>query len=170
MSREVTLEWIRGQCAEEGECWLWQAGCSGKRREGGVGRPVMRNAEGQTVPVRREVYRLTRGAVPPERVVGAACGHPLCVAPGCMRCWTHRQAKQAAAARGAYSSMAKIMKGAATRRARSHVTEDKVQAIRAAATSTLAHRATGVSLAHCKAIRAGRARVDFSNPFAGLGA
>jgi hypothetical protein len=159
------LNRVRIRCEISGECWLWQQGCSE------AGMPII-GVEGKTRAVRRVVYTETHGSIPDGKKISPRCGHKKCVSPDCLQAVTQKQAAQNAARRGAYSGRAKIIRTAMAVRAKSHITDEIVERIRAAEGPThLIAAETGVSLSHAKNIRRGTARKDYvANPFAGLGA
>jgi hypothetical protein len=156
---------IKMRCDLSGDCWLWQQGCSG------AGMPII-GVNGKARAVRRVVYAEAHGQIPEGKKISPRCGHKKCVSPECLQAVTQKQAIQSAAKRGVYSGMAKIIRSAMSARARSHITEEVVERIRAAEGPThLVAAETGVSLSHAKAIRSGTARKEYvANPFAGLGA
>lgn len=159
-----TIEEIRARCQEgEGDCWIWQGACDGH------GRPQIRHG-GKAMPVRRVVAGLRQGKeVAPYLVVAAKCQNLMCVSPDCAHITTTRGAAKMAAERGAYHSPAKTAKMAATKRAKSRISESLIEEIRASQEScyVLAAR-IGVSASHIKMIRRFQARRPSNNPFAGL--
>jgi hypothetical protein len=159
------LEIIESLCEKDGPCWFWTGAMDDR------GRPTMR-FKGKTVAVRRVVRMLTDDKdIPPGMQVPCSCGHTSCVSPDCSSVATPKKRAQMAASRGAFNRPDALLKSTLTRRARSHITEDKIRRIRnAEGPSWKVAEAEGVSLSHTKNIRANRARKDYSNPFAGLGA
>lgn len=155
---------ILDRCIEEGDCWVWQGACAGGERGG----PCV-NWGGKTKRVRRMLWEALNGPIKPRLVVAATCGNRKCVSPSCAVCVSNKKSKQMAAARGAFSGADKIRKATAANRARSWITDAVVEQIKSARTAKEANAATGVSVSWAKAIRAGRGRVSFGNPFAGLG-
>lgn len=169
MNRELLLK-VRTRCEIVGDCWYWEQGTSDS------GMPIM-GINGKTRQVRRLVYAATHGEVPAGKVVTPACEHKKCVSPKCLEAVTMKEVHVRAAARGAHSNPAKIMRTALAMRSRSEFSEEIVRRIREVPGSSSEVKAaiaaeTGVtvSLSHLKNIRAHRARRDLSNPFAGLGA
>lgn len=158
------IEAIRAKCEEVGKCWIW-TGCTD-----GHGRPQKRWG-GRTYYVRRLVRELVDGKpLPPDRQAAATCGCITCVSPDCSVAATPTERSMLAAARGSFNRPDKMAKMMATKRAKSHISDELVQRIRTAEgpTSRIS-RETGVSQAHVKAIRRGTARRDWTNnPFAGL--
>ena len=128
--------------------------------------------QGKTVSVRRVVRMLTDGQeIPAGMQVPCSCGHTGCVSPECSTVATPKKRAQMAAKRGAFNRPDALLKSVMTTRARSHITEDKVQRIRSAeGPAWKVAKAEEVSVSYAKAIRANRARRDYSSPFAGLGA
>lgn len=165
MTNKEHLARIRGNCTEEGQCWLWNGGLDGH------GRPQKRH-NGKTAYVRRVVRELADGQpVPSHLVVPASCGHKLCVSPHCSSRATHKTKAVMAAKRGAYNNAAKAAKQTASKRAKSWITEEMVEQIRMAdGPATRIAAETGVSHSHVKAIRRGASRKPLASPFTGLGA
>jgi hypothetical protein len=161
----AALERIRSKCEEAGNCWLWRGSMNGN------GRTPCVWYQGKTQNVRKVVYILKHGKVRADRVVSPGCGHFLCVSPHCVKQCTISEARQIASkARNCYANPAKIAKVAMARRAKSNISDETVERIRASADSTrkLA-RETGISRSHIRAIKNGTARIDYTgNPFAGL--
>jgi hypothetical protein len=167
MSRQRTpasLERIKARCTECGDCWLWDGALCGNARM-----PSMHH-EGKTVAVRRLVYQLKHGSIPAGRAISPSCGRRLCVSPNCLQAVTEKQSKQRWAKLGAYSNPGKQRRMALTKRAKSHISDEMVERVRAATSAPEAARETGVSLSYAKDIRAGRSRRDYSSHFDGLGA
>jgi hypothetical protein len=157
------LEAIRARCREDGQCWIWQGGCDGK------GRPQIRH-DGIVVYTRRLARQLSDGKpVPRNMRVPSECGRKLCVSPECSVVGTVATVRRMAADRGAYSKANRNLSQMRTKRARSAISDETVQAIRNAPgpCSRIAAE-TGVSESHIKAIRRGTARRDLSNPFGAL--
>lgn len=156
---------IKSRCDEVGECWIWNGALDGH------GRPQKRH-EGKTVYVRRLVRELADGKpVPADKVVPASCGCKKCVSPKCSSITTTREKAVMAARRGVYSSPAKLARMVLTVRAKSHISDELVERIRASdGPCSRISAETKVSLSHVKAIRRLAARKPMSSPFAGLGA
>lgn len=154
---------IHSHCDEVGKCWFWKGALDGH------GRPQTRH-DGRNVYVRRLVRELTDG-VPLQRgiVAAAECGHKLCVSPECSVATTTKGKATMAANRGAYNSAAKTAKMTATKRARSHISEEVVDRVRSADGSSREIAAReNISISHVKAIRRGLSRRPLGSPFAGL--
>ena len=165
LTNKEHLRLILSRCDEVGKCWIWNGALDGH------GRPQKRH-EGKTVYVRRLVRALADGKpVPADKVVPASCGCKRCVSPWCSSVTTTREKAVMAAERGVYSNPSKLAKMVLSRRARSHISDELVEQIRAAdgPCSRIAAD-TKVSLSHVKAIRRLTARKPMNSPFAGLGA
>jgi hypothetical protein len=159
-----TLERLKSRCIEEGECWLWQGANDGN------GRPVVVHM-GARIPARRLARQLADDRIIPDtRQVTCTCGNLDCISPACSIVATPATTHKMASARGSYRNAARDRRMAVAKRANSPITEDVVQKIREAESGRAAADSTGVSYSHAKAIRAGRARKEYANPFSGLGA
>lgn len=162
--RAPLLARILARCEEEGDCLLWQGGCT---KVGG--RPIISFRSGCRY-VRTLMYEIAHASAPPAGMVLAPrCRNPACVSRKCVRPITVQALRRLDAARGAYSSPAANAARVLVARRRVRIPEQVVQRVRAfEGTSAQAAQATGVSLAHTKAIRAGRARAPLDNPWRGL--
>lgn len=71
-----TLDDILARCVEDGDCWLWAAGCND------AGHPIARHA-GASVLVRRRAFEVRHGRLPDGRTHGlrVTCGNARCVNP-----------------------------------------------------------------------------------------
>lgn len=157
-----TVESLRARCVEEGECWIWQGASDGH------GKPSTKH-NGRTANPRRVVRELVdRKPLPPGVQVVPACHNSMCISPACCVKTDHRGRARIANERGAFSNPAKNRLGAMTKRAKSWITDEMVALIRAARNGPEAAHETGVSLSHCKAIRRGIARKDYSSPWASM--
>ena len=159
-----TLESLKSRCIEEGNCWIWQGACDGH------GRPQTRH-DGRVWYVRRLVRTLVDGKpVPADRSAACKCGNAGCVSPACSVVCTTKEKARMAAQRQAYGRPDKLRRMTETKRAQSRITEEMVREIRDMdGPASRISEVMGVSLSHVKAIRSGRARVDYrSNPFASL--
>lgn len=153
-------ERIRANCIEDGDCLIWPG------RVSDAGMPVM-TVDGSSVSVRRVLYEQEHGPVTRRLLVTPTCGHMRCMFH--LEALTPKASKALSVSRGAYRNPARARKAALTNRARSHITDETVATIKAADSAREAHEATGVNLSYVYVIRAGVARADMGNPFAGLG-
>ena len=163
-NRHAILARIAAQCTEEGGCLLW-GGTTGHD-----GAPII-NAGGQCRRVRRVMWDALHGWLPPPGMpIVAECRHPRCVSPDCLRCMSVRQLRRLDAHRGAFSHPAANVARALAARRRATIPDSVIQQVRDfEGTSAQAAQATGISLSHAKAIRAGRARKPLmGNAWAGL--
>lgn len=159
--RPDLIKKVHDRCIEEGDCWIWQGAVAGRSKKPCVN-------WGGTKYVSRVVYEAGHGPIPGDMVVSNRCHNVLCVSPTCQIMITNQRSRERAAARGAYNNPARIRKLALAKRAKSWITDEMVAQIRAADTGTIAHKETGVSLGHVKAIRRGTARVDYASPFSAM--
>lgn len=154
----LTLEQIRMRCDEVGDCWIWTQSCAGNSKT-----PQMR-FERRAVNARRVTFFLHNGFWP--SMVCASCRNPKCVAPGCAVQTTAKGRGRLARKRPESAGR----RAAMVARASSRFTDEMIATVRAASNAKEGAKAVGMSWAYAKAIRSGRARKDYSNPFAGLGA
>lgn len=159
-----TLDQIRDQCDVVGDCWHWKGGKSGKA-------PAIRH-EGKVVNVRRYVFtELLGGKVITGRMVSMSCDSLDCVAPDHLSQYTRQQLQARTAKRTQYgASLARAMKLAQQKQARSKLTWDDVRRIREAdgTVKSIAHR-FGIPPSTAAAIRRGDTwREAAANPFFGL--
>jgi hypothetical protein len=161
---EQLIAHIEQRCTEDGDCLLW----NGATSENGMPRLYLGKYRG--VSARRVLYEARRGSLAADRLVSPTCGHKACMARAHLQALTVIDSRAIAARRGAYKSMARVIKRTLTLRAKSHITEQVVASIRDAESAMEAHAQTGVSLPHCYQIRNGKSRGDLVSPFAGLGA
>lgn len=161
-----TLAWmtITDKTVEEGECWIWTASTSS-----GTGYPIMKMPGCPCETVRRIVLRMSGKPLKPRQPVEATCDERLCVNPAHMRASSTAAIAQKAAKRGAYSSISRRAKIAASRRGKMKLTMEQAREIRCSEESgpVLAQR-YGVNRSLVNNIKAGRAWRDYSSPFAGL--
>ena len=163
-NRPTILARIAAQCTEEGGCLLWHGAT------GHDGAPII-NVGGRCRRVRRVMWEALHGWLPPPgKPIVAECRHPLCVSPDCLHCMSVRELRRLDARRGAFSRPAANVARALAARRRAVIPDAVVQQVRDfEGTSAQAAQATGISLSHAKAIRAGRARKPLvGNVWAGL--
>lgn len=160
----MNIENIKARTIEVGECWEWQ-GCFTKS-----GIPIMYH-EGERTTVRRVVYQLKYGKKAPQTfVVSTSCGNYRCVCENHIR--SVPRAKMLEKTRANTNHALRAAKIAETkRRTEAKLTPAQVQMIRESGESNIALASQlGVHHSLLSAIRNGKAWVDYSNPFAGLGA
>ncbi len=160
---EASLEAIRANCHEVGDCWEWRGAMDDTA-------PVMRPAGSRRlVPVRRLVMTLAGKSV--EGLLACAkCLNDRCVAPEHAVGLTRKQLQQRTAQVTRYGrSAARSAKLATARRQRSHLTDEIVAEMRASGLSTRAAAAAfGCGQSAAADILAGRTWKDYSSPFAGM--
>lgn len=156
----MTLEEIKARCDEVGDCWIWKQGCTGR------GMPQMRY-QGQTMHPRRAVMHMARGEFP--KLAVGKCGNTMCCSPACAVDSTPSARGKYAEKAGYRSRAADAKKSAITRRAKSAWSDAVIAEVRSSPLNAkeIAQQ-TGMSWSYVKSIRAGTARRDYSNPFAGL--
>lgn len=146
---------------EVGECLIWNKSVNG----GGF--PIIRIND-VAFSVRRLVYKLVNGPIQ-NRPVEATCGDKRCVNPDHLVASSLTSLMKKAWARGAWRSIARNAKVAASKRAIGKLTMDQANEIRFSdkSASQLA-RDFGINPRQVRRIRAGEAWKDYSNPWAGL--
>lgn len=161
---QESLEAIRANCDEVGDCWEWRGAMDGTA-------PVMRPAgSSKLVPVRRVVMKLAGKKLAEGQLACAKCVNKRCVAPAHAVGLTRHQLQLRTAKVTKYgSSPVRSAKIAASRRKRSHITPEIVDQMRASGlTSRAAAAAFGCGQTAASEILGGRSWRDYSNPFAGL--
>lgn len=77
MSQNITEQWIRARCKEDGDCLLWRLGVKDS------GRPTYRaklvDGRRPSIQIARKWWELTRGPIPKGRCVTVTCGNPRCL-------------------------------------------------------------------------------------------
>lgn len=164
----MTLNDIKARCEEVGECWIWQGAVSAS------GYPIMKAAGVRSgcLLVRRVVVELDGRPAAHRQPVLASCGERLCCNPACLKPSTASAVGKAAAKAGAWQTIARRAKIAKAQRQRvGKLTQEIVAEVKSSAESsrTIAKR-LGINRRRVVEIRNGRAWIDYSNPFAGLGA
>lgn len=156
---EITLADLQARTIEEGDCLLWMGyAVEGKFPQWRVGDKLY--------PARRVVYEMTHGYVPKKLQIGTTCGCALCVHPD------HLVARsRSKALRGKPLDLARKLKIAQTKRARSALSIDDVRAIRASTAPGVEIDAQyGFSAGFASRIRLGLVWRDYAAFGAGLGA
>lgn len=160
-----TLEAIKANCDEVGDCWEWRGALDGTA-------PIMRiSMTRRLVPVRRFILE-EAGKMKEGHLACAKCGNPRCVAPDHAIAMTRQDLQVRTARITRYGkSAARKQKLAIARRAGGTVlTMEKVQEMRALGLSTRqAARTYGCCQSTAADALAGRTWKDYSSPFAGLG-
>lgn len=166
MTRAAALSFLAPRCDEEGSCLIW------RRAVNSGGSPVASIDGKSSRSVRRWVWSCVHGEDPGGLLVIPACGHPRCLAPGCLVAVAPGMVNTAIAERGGMRTPARR---AACRRSGRMVSRLKladVRVIRArrAAGETLATiaRYYGVSISAISRICRGESWHDPANPFTGL--
>lgn len=160
------LNRIKGRSIEDGDCWIWQGGATGRSKT-----PMMRKVVGGPgEAVRRIIARDVQGKAIDGRVVTTTCGNPSCVAPEHVLVATKRALGRLNVARTGYTSNparnAKISRVARERWGK--LDAEQVADIRAAKSAREAAERHGISKSVASGIRAYRTWKDYSSPWAGL--
>lgn len=161
---QESLEAIRANCDEVGDCWEWRGAMDGTA-------PVMRPAGGsKLVPVRRVVMKLSGKKLADGHLACAKCLNKRCVAPAHAVGLTRHQLQLRTAKVTQYgSSPVRRAKIARERRKRSHITPEIVDQMRASGlNSRAAGAAFGCGQSAASDILGGRTWIDYTSPFAGL--
>lgn len=173
MSRPWTLERIYARCTcEPGDpCRLWQGMAPGGYPRLNVTDPSYPHGQKQ-LNVRRLVYRLAKGREAPAgrtHVLVPACGNTLCVSELCLQLQPRAKLIQALADGGTFRTVTRRAAIAAGKRRGSRVDDAAVAELRASATITAEQaQRLGISRGYAYAIRSGKARIDYSSPYAAL--
>lgn len=160
------LETVWNRCTVEGKHWIWKGATNP------AGNPVVSH-NNRITTVRRLVLQARAGrTLPQDQRAVCLCDHELCVSPHCASIVTLKKARELAAARGAYrGNAAQHKRAAATRRARSHISEEAVQRMRSSdepVRETAARE--GVHHSYVTYVRQGKLRAAPGPVWRGLGA
>lgn len=161
-----TLEAIRANCIEEGECWIWQGAMSHGTT------PVMRiDGEKRLVSVRRHILEV-KGVRVAGRKAYPSCGNAACVNPEHTLAMTSSQMlTRVAASTGYAKNLARNAKISAGKRRHSPLTPELVHEIRSSPESGHAiARRLGLSQSTVQAIRVHESWKDYRNPYLQLAA
>jgi hypothetical protein len=157
---EIGLDWLHARCAEVDGCLVWKlAAAHGTEPQARVGH--------LTVLVRRMVWELVNGrAFPCNHNARCTCGTDLCVHPDHIQPMSKSKIMV-----GKALPLTQRAKIAATKRSQSKLSDEAVALIRASKgpIEKVADE-FGIDPTYVSQIRLGKARVDYVNPFAGLGA
>lgn len=158
------IEHVHSRCIEEGDCWIWQAGCAGKTGE----QPQM-SFMGMKCYVRRLLYSLAN-APSKGKGISTSCQTFRCVNPDHLIELSNSQRIKRAGAAGKFSGTVRRAKIAANKQAlHSPLTRQQAMEIRYGQGGTR-ETATryGVSSSLVSCIRRGVRWREYSSPFAGL--
>jgi hypothetical protein len=160
------LEHVWNRCVIEGEHWIWKGATNP------AGNPVMSLGDRITT-VRRVVLQARAGRqLSTDKRAVTLCDHEQCVSPHCAAGLTLEKARQLAASRGAYTrNVLQRLKAAATRRARSRITDEAVRRMRDSSepVRVVADR-EGVHHSYVTYVRQGKLRCAPRAAWSGLGA
>ena len=155
------LERIRLQSVEEGDCLIWQGGCTG---DGNRPRVYM---DGKPVPLRRALFMdFGPTKLKPGERVGVKCGTHLCVAPEHLA--PRSRSKELKGIKRSTATKAKI---ANARRAQTGFTTEFVEMVRNSPKSHLElSKELGMHHQTIQKWRTHARRQNYVTPFSGLGA
>lgn len=151
---QLTLARLLKHAEPTGECLEWTGHAAGGQHP----QVKLGGRAGRVYNVRRVLWVLTRGFVPANRQVGVKCDCELCVHPDCLVLRT-----RAAAMKGVKKSLLSARRMAATKRAKSKLTEEMVSEIRSSEKPAIwFDRNWRLGNGTASNIRRGRSRRDFS--------
>ena len=160
MSPDISLDWLHARVRQDGDCLIWTGYITP------IGQPQTRINK-KCYLVQRLIWEAKNEAeLPSTKWCSVKCGKPGCVHPD------HIVARpRSIALRGGERATTHKAKIAHARRKKSRLSDADVQEIRLSAddNKTLAAR-FGIDHTYVWAIRANKARRNYSSPFAGLGA
>lgn len=141
-----SLQDIKDRCQIDGDCWLWMGAMTGSRM------PFFWVVSaGKTMSGGRGLFTLLNGREPPKGLVYyRTCGQGTCLNPEHRKLGTR---KQMAKLHPNKASATTVVKQTIKRRARSQMTWECVNAIRAEPTNVEAARKHGVTRQHASQIR-----------------
>lgn len=159
----IDLDWLYARCSEIDGCLVWKRSAS----HGSDPQATLGGRAGGTILVRRALWELVNERpFPRNRVARCSCGTDLCVHPD------HVIAvKKADLQRGKPLPLSHRAQIAKTKRAQSKLTQANVAYIRRTE-GPLEDVANefGIDPSYVGMIRLGKVRIDYANPFVGLGA
>lgn len=163
----MNLETVKFRCDEVGDCWEWRSDAASAVRK----RHPMTSINGKPTLMRRHAYELVHGPVG-DRYVVPHCGNPECINPAHQQIISEQQ-KNKRGGKAASNSPTRAARVAQTRRAKGHakINMEIANAIRMSdASAEVEAQRYGIDSSRVTQIRRGQGWVDYSNPFAGLGA
>jgi hypothetical protein len=154
---DIRLSDLLARTVSEGDCLLWTGrAVKGKFPQWELG--------GKRYITRRLVYQVVHGPLPSRMQVGTRCKNPLCVHPDCLVARTASKAQ-----RGRTMHPAHKARLTAALRARSPLTAEIIQAIRASVEpGPVLEARYGLKKGRASRIRSYESWKDIANPFAGL--
>lgn len=162
MKDEGTYQRLIARCTEEGECVIWP----GSPNPNGA---MYVSIGGKKKLVRRALWEAKYGEIPDNRNIGVHCKTPACVEHLVAR--TVSQVRKLASKKFSNRIDYKI-KMARAKAPYRKFSDEAIAAVREAPKGQVeaTARAQGMSDTYARLVRAGEFRVNYSNPFAGLGA
>lgn len=158
---DITLDWLQARVIERDGHWIWAGHIGGK------GKVPQVRVDKVLHSVNRLIWEISHDRkVPKGMRVGPSCGNDGCVHPDCLI-----SRKPAVLLKGRKMPIATRIRIAKSKRANSSLTQEDVQRMRVDERSAdVVAAELGVHMSYVCRIRAGGARRDLNNPFAGLGA
>ncbi|WPH22294.1 hypothetical protein [Variovorax paradoxus] len=151
---QLTLVRLLKHAEPEGECLEW----TGHANDGRHPQVKLGGRKGRVYNVRRVLWVLLHGSIPANRQVGLKCPCELCVHPDHLVLRT-----RSAAMKRVKKSLLSARRMAATKRAKSRLTEDMVSEIRSSSKPAIwFDRSWRLGNGTASNIRRGRSRRDFS--------
>lgn len=157
----ITVEWLQGKCAQDGDCLIWKGAMGG-----GNGCTPYGWHQGKVVNVRRQIWKDMGRSLGAKTYVIPKCGNPKCVCPD------HLARRLAGPpADFSHSALTRIKIGAAMRRNHAKLDREKVRAIRESGerVAVIADQYQ-VSVSLIYKVLANQSWREYSSPFVGLGA
>ena len=150
------MDKIRARCVEEGDCLIWPGAF--------ITRGPVATYKQKQYALRRVVWEERNGKpIPKGRMPSPNCGNPRCLEHVVAKTWSQLNSRPVSSAQKA--------KTAAAKRVGSKLSDEGVAAIRLWSGPVAEVAAMqGISKAYAYMIRRGQNRIDYSSPFAGLGA
>lgn len=148
----------------DGNCIIWTGAV------GNSGHPIYKPTGRRACAlVRREVYRLGGRTLSARKPIDTTCGDKLCVNDAHLAQSTISKIAKKAAARGAWTGLARSMRIAMAKRGKMKLTEQTAREIRnSTETGPVLAARYGVNRTLVTNIKRGTAWKDYSSPFAGL--
>lgn len=168
----TTIESLREQCVECGDCWEWQGPVTKPaRNRQSAGQPIT-TYKGKTLGARRIMYELSGRQIVEGHLITTKCGNKLCLNPKHLIQLSPAQQNVRLGKKGAFSSPNRCAKIAVAQRANnSKINMEIARIIRDSDESTqVMSERYGISRRRAQLIRSGNAWREYinTNPFAAL--
>jgi hypothetical protein len=164
----LTLERVKARCTICGDCWEWKGACNG------VGHPKVAwmNEDGRThKSARRVVWTIVRGELPDTKLVTVSCGNIRCLNPAHLKLTSKAEVARRTNAKPSTQFKRRVKAAAAKQATEGKITMEIAREIRASEkTGKDWARDLNCSVSLISKVRQNKSWVDYSSPFAGLGA